>query len=50
MNGNGTNSHYDAAGESQQSPFSRAEYMDEKPTKPKGRNRKPKPAFASLFD
>ena len=50
MNGNGTNSHYDAADESQQSPFSWAEFMDEEPMRTKGRNRKPKPASASLFE
>ena len=48
--GNGRNGHYDAADESQQSPFSWAEFMDEEPMRTKGGNRKPKPASASLFE
>ena len=48
--GNGRNGHYDAADESQQSPFSWAEFMDEEPVKPKGRGGKPKPASTSLFE
>ena len=48
--GNGRNGHYDAADESQQSPFSWAEFMAGEPVKPKGRGGKPKPASASLFE
>ena len=47
VNGNG---HHDEDPEPQQSLFSWAEFMAEEPVKPKGRNRKPQPAAASLFE
>ena len=49
VNGNGTNGHHEA-GEPQRSMFSWSEFMAEEPMKPKGRNRKPKPASTSLFE
>ena len=50
-NGNGdANSHHDAEpAEGQQSLFSWAEFLAEEPARPNGRNGKPKPAAASLF-
>ena len=47
--GNG-NGHHDEAPEPQQTLFSWAEFIAEEPVKPKGHNRKPKPATASLFE
>ena len=44
------NGHSDEAPEPQQTLFSWAEFMAEKPVKPKGRGRKAQPATASLFD
>ena len=46
-NGNG---HSDVPAEGQQALFSWAEFLAEEPGKPKGRNRKPQPAAASLFE
>ena len=49
VNGNG-NGHHDEAPEPQQTLFSWAEFMAEKPVKPKGRTRKPQPATLSMFE
>ncbi len=57
-NGNGANGHHslprtgygDEAEEPQRSLFSWAEFMDEEPVKPKGRNGKPQPASMSMFE
>ena len=46
VNGNG---HHDEATEPQQSLFSWAEFMAQKPVKPKGRSHKPQPATLSMF-
>ena len=46
-NGNG---HHDGAPETQQSLFSRAEFMAKEMVKPKARSRKPKGSSPSLFD
>ena len=50
VNGNGANGHQDAGDEPQQSLFSWAEFMDEEPTRPKGRRRRPQPASMSIFE
>ena len=47
VNGNG---HHDEATEPQQSLFSWAEFMAQKPVKPKGRSHKPQPATLSMFE
>ena len=49
VNGNGANGHHDDGGESQRSLFSWAEFMDEEPTRSKGRRRKAPPASMSKF-
>ena len=51
-NRNGANGygHHDEIPEPQQSLFSWAEFMAEKPAKPKGRRRKPQPASISMFE
>ena len=46
-NGNG---HHEEPAEGQQPLFSWAEFLAEEPGKPKGRNRLPQPAAASLFE
>ena len=48
--GNGASGHHDEAEEPQQSLFSWAEFMAEKPVKPKGRGRKLQPATLSMFE
>ena len=50
VNGNGANGHHDGGGESQRSLFSWAEFMDEEPTMPNGRRRRPQPASMSMFE
>ena len=49
VNGNGANGHHDDE-ESQRSLFSWAEFIDEEPSKPKGRRRRPEPASKSIFE
>ena len=51
VNGNGANGnrHHDDE-ESQRSLFSWAEFMDEEPTRPKGRRGRPQPASMSRFE
>ncbi len=48
-NGNG-NGHHDEAEEPQRALFSWAEFLSEEPVKPRGRDRKPKPASLSMFE
>ena len=48
--GNGANSHNDEEPEPLKSLFSWAEFMDEEPTRPKGRRRRPQPASMSMFE
>ena len=49
VNGNG-NGHHEEAEEPQQTLFSWAEFMAEKPVKPKRRGSKPQPASMSMFE
>ena len=49
-NGANGHGHDDEVPEPQRLPFSWAEFMAEEPAKPKGRSRKPQPAWPSLFE
>ena len=48
--GNENGRHADEPADGQRSLFSWAEFLAEEPARPNGRNRKPKPATASLFE